>query len=57
MIEFKTQNDKMFINDTEVFTGFILDSKLIKTDDLIKLYSWAFEQANKRIKDYENCNT
>lgn len=57
MIEFKTQNDKMFINDTEVFTGFILDSKLIKTDDLIKLYSWAFEQVNKRIKDYENCNT
>lgn len=50
MLAISTENNKCYINDKDVLTGFILDSNNLSNEDLVELYLWCYSIINSRAK-------
>lgn len=51
MLTVKTENNKCYINDTDVFSGYTLDSNNLSNTDLVELYLWCYSIIDSRAKD------
>ena len=51
MLKVKTENNKCYINDTDVFSGYTLDSNNLSNTDLVELYLWCYSIIASRAKN------
>ena len=51
MLKVKTETNKCYINDTDVFSGYTLNSNNLSNTDLVELYLWCYSIIDSRAKD------
>ena len=51
MLNITIEKNKCYINDQDVFTGFILDSNNLSNEDLVELYLWCYSIIDSRARE------